>query len=128
MAPRCTDIGIAQESHGFQGDRALLEVCSRERTQQRFVERIVLPLKEEIAEVMQFTPQKRSSDRIGKEVGGGEVGPSGTSATALEHATVLQFLQETFDVTSSERAQQRTVDVPMPRIWDDTVEVTSWPA
>ena len=50
----CEDIGIAQECHGFQGGRALLEPL--ERTHGRFVEQIALPRKEEIVEELQLIP------------------------------------------------------------------------
>ena len=69
----------------------------RGRTQERVVEQDVLPLKEEIAEVMSFTPLKRG----------------------VEQATVPQ-LSKCFWL----RRKQRTVgQVPVPQLLEETVEV-----
>ena len=72
----------------------------RERTQERVVEQDVLPLKEEIAEVMSFTPLKRG----------------------VEQATVPHLVEDTVEV---HLAPKETTDcrAGVPQLQEETVEV-----
>ena len=65
-----------RKSLAFRAVELSLRFAPRGRTQERVVEQDVLPLKEEIAEVMSFTPLKRG----------------------VEQATVPQFLEDTVEV------------------------------
>ena len=125
-----------------------LSRAPRQRTHERVVVQVVPPLKESIAEVMQFTPLERGPDGIAKRFGQcpgigrhsrcatvamcgrdsrGGIGPTLTSATAVSvDATMLCVLEETVEVGRSvphERMQLRIVDVPVSQVLEKMVEV-----
>ena len=75
-----------------------LRLPRRERINERFVEQIVLPDKEEIAEKLQFTPQERGPDRIAKQMADILVPPS------LEET--VPVVQEVAKLGPQERVQQ----------------------
>ena len=58
----CEDIGVAQEALSFRAVEHSPRPVPRERTHERVVEQIVLPLKQEILEEMQLVPQARGPD------------------------------------------------------------------
>ena len=88
----------------FRAVELPLRCTPREGTQGRIVGQNVLPLKEEIAEVVQFTPMKRGPGRIAKQM----------ADIPMPACQCLSFLKETVD--PFERVQQRTVErVPVPQ-------------
>ena len=120
----------------------------RERARERIVEQVVVPLKEVIAEVLQFTPLERDPERIAKQMldirvpwGMEEIlavvqevvvfAPTGrVQQRTVEHATVPEFPEQTVEVVPAptERVHQRTVEqVPVPQILAETVEVALVP-
>ena len=81
-----------------------LRLPPRERINERFVEQIVLPDKEEIAEKLQFTPQERGPDRIATQMAERLVPPS------LEE--IVPVVQEGAKLGRQERVQQSNACKP----------------
>ena len=84
-------------------------ICKKKTLQKEVsaTARCVIREGKETVEVMKLVPQERVQQPI------------------VEHAPVPQFLQETVEVvlTSTERVQQRTVDVPVPQVLEETVQI-----
>ena len=132
----------------FRAVELSLRLAPQERPEERIVEQVVLPLKEEIAEVEQFTPQERSPDRIVKDMADipvpqemeelvavvqevAQFVPQEECATADRRANCGPVYStkiiEVLKLVPRERAQQRIdqqiVELLIPQILEQIVEV-----
>ena len=91
----CKDTDIAQGKSWLSGRVELsLGRAPRECAQERTVEQVVLPLQEEIADVMQFTTLERGPDRIAKQVADITVAPGLVEIVAVVQEVVKLVPQE----------------------------------
>ena len=137
-----------RKSLAFRTVELSLRFAPRVRTQERVVEQDVLPLKEEIAEVMSFTPLKRGVEQATvpqfledtvevllapKETtdcrAGARASTSGRNSRggrSVPHARLQQWTVDVPVLVPNERVQQRSVEhVPVPLILKETGEAVT---
>ena len=90
----------------------------RERAQERIVEHVVLPHREEVAEVMQFAPLERGPDPVAKQMTDIPMPP--------DMVEIVTVVQEVARLVSQEEVQwidERMVEVPLPQTVEENVDV-----